>query len=86
MMKKKGQGLSLNMVVVGAISIVVVVVIIIFLMSNMQEQAKQREYASGASDCDGTIRNSVTECDMTGGKVLSGNYKNLNPGQVCCTK
>jgi len=90
MMKKKGQGLSLNMVVVGAISIVVVVVIIIFLMTNVQKQGQMREDASGSSSCKndegGMIRKSATTCYALDGQVLPGKFSDVNGTQVCCTK
>jgi hypothetical protein len=90
MMKKKAQGLSLNMVVVGAISIVVVVVIIIFVLANMQTQEQLRDDAKGGSTCGangGTIRTSATECyAVENGRVMTGTFSDVKGSEVCCTE
>jgi len=39
---KKSQGLSLNMIVIGAIALVVLVILITILVSNMRSQDEQR--------------------------------------------
>ena len=39
---KKSQGLSLNMIVIGAIALVILVILITILVSNMRSQDEQR--------------------------------------------
>ncbi|MDK2907692.1 MAG: hypothetical protein PWQ87_150 [Candidatus Woesearchaeota archaeon] len=83
-MKKNAQGLSLSMIVIGAIAIVVVVVVITFATNNLMKQRGAITETTEGGVCPGIVFNSTTECYMNGGEVVAGKFSNVKGGQVCC--
>ena len=80
---KKAQGLSLDMIVVGAIGLVVLVVIISIFVSSAQKSQKDIDAKQKGSDCstlfttDATYSSAITypsNCTMAGGEILIGKY------------
>lgn len=81
-MDKKGQGLSINTIVVSAIAVVVLVVIILVFTG------KIGVFNHTASDCvknSGTCVKDEVSCTSTGGRVMSYSCDDTkNP--ICCLK
>jgi len=80
---KKAQGLSLDMIVVGAIGLVVLVVIISIFVSSAQKNQKDIDEKQKGSDCstlfttDTTYSSAITypsNCTMADGEILIGKY------------
>lgn len=94
-MKKNAQGLSLSMIVIGAIAIVVVVVVITFTTNNLMRQRATITGTTEGEMCaktttDGVtiseVLNSASECYMIGGEVIPGTFSDVKGTQVCCKK
>ncbi|MDI3543758.1 MAG: hypothetical protein PWQ28_39 [Candidatus Woesearchaeota archaeon] len=83
-MKKNAQGLSLSMIVIGAIAIVVVVVVITFTTNNLMRQRATITGTTEGGKCPGDVVGSVTECQMIGGEVIPGTFSDVKGSQVCC--
>jgi len=86
-MKKNAQGLSLSMIVIGAIAIVVVVVVITFATNNLMKQRATMTESTEGIPCEGDGRkvlNSSSECYMRGGEVILGTFSDVKGTQVCC--
>ena len=79
---KKAQGLSLNMIVVGAIGLVVLVVIIAIFVSSAQKSQKDIDAKQKGLDCSKAITTSgygsaityPSNCTMASGEILIGKY------------
>jgi hypothetical protein len=81
---KKAQGLSLNMIVVGAIGLVVLVVIITIFVSSAQKSQKDIDEKQKGSLCNDTLFSGSNDigaaitypsnCTMAGGEILIGKY------------
>ncbi len=81
MKAKKAQGLSLNMIMVGAIGLVVLVVIIAIFVSSAQKSQKDIDAKQKGLDCDevATAGYSATitlptECAKVNGEIMIGKY------------
>ncbi|MFC1696734.1 hypothetical protein ACFL1H_00220 [Nanoarchaeota archaeon] len=91
---KKGQGLTLNTIVIAALVIIVLVVLTILIGSTLGWFAG--EVGPDVQKCDGTIggktyevKNSLTECAEAGGiQDVNKNYnaagEKIDFGQICC--
>jgi len=80
---KKAQGLSLNMIVVGAIGLVVLVVIIAIFVSSAQKSQKDIDAKQKGSLCDSTLNvgsgfgaaiTYPSDCTKASGEILIGKY------------
>jgi len=78
---KKAQGLSLNMIVVGAIGLVVLVVIIAIFVSSAQKSQKDIDAKQKGLDCDKVATGGYfatitlrTECAKANGEIMIGKY------------
>ncbi len=78
---KKAQGLSLNMIVVGAIGLVVLVVIIAIFVSSAQKSQKDIDAKQKGLDCSKATTtpflSAIThpaDCTKVGGEILIGKY------------
>jgi hypothetical protein len=92
---KRAQGLSLNMIVVGAIGLVVLVVIITIFTSGMigiQEDLKDKTCCSPKGGCeDKNIGGEVvtgSSCPDTVPNLVIGDFPDVSAagGQICCVK
>lgn len=78
---KKAQGLSLNMIVVGAIGLVVLVVIITIFVSSLQKSQDDITKTQTGSECSeaGGKMMYAADCNKVGGTAQIGTFKgNLN--------
>jgi len=89
--KRRAQGLSLEMIAIGAIAIVVLVIVITIFITSMQTNQANLEEATEGVTCGGTADGyvyevlSYDECMAKGGSVAMGTFNNVNPlTQVCC--
>ena len=76
---KKAQGLSLNMIVVGAIGLVVLVVIITIFVSSLQKSQDDITKTQTGSDCKvaGGKMMFPADCNKVGGTPQIGTFKGL---------
>jgi hypothetical protein len=95
MKTKKAQGLSLNMIVIGAIALVVLVVVITIFISGMRESRPKEEqtcaeangFLSAANVPNGVhFIISPTQCANIGGSPILGKFSDVAPPMVCCNK
>jgi hypothetical protein len=81
-MHTRGQGLSLNTIVIAAVVLIVLIVLIGFFTGYF---GKWTGTFQGATDqsCSGelTVKSS---CDPNIERQVFGNFKEVGPGQVCC--
>ena len=87
MMRTKGQGISLTVIVVAAVALLVLVVLsIIFIgrigpfskeTASCETQQGQCVFGDGPSAC-------LTENGGNGGTYVSGSSYTCDEGQVCC--
>lgn len=93
--KRRTQGLSLEMIAIGAIAIVVLVIVITIFITSMQSSQENLQEATEGIKCEGTTTIngedyvyevlSSKECMDKGGSVAIGSYSDLNPlTEVCC--
>lgn len=97
--KRRAQGLSLEMIAIGAIAIVVLVIVITIFITSMQTNQENLKEATEGVECKGTTvigsgDNKETyvyevlspeECSAKGGRIAMGTYKGVNPlTDVCC--
>ncbi len=81
---KKGQGLSLNVIIIAAIALIVLIVLVFILTGRMQI------FGKGLNDCE----SKGGECDSrTNCKALKGNVEipgtecgDVDSTRVCCLK
>jgi len=94
MENKKAQGLSLNMVVIGAIALIVLVVILVIFLTNMRPMSKLPKTASTCSQFT-TVNPSYTCSPNKWTKSCPSGYDNydkyiadatLHGGESCCCK
>lgn len=92
--KRRTQGLSLEMIAIGAIAIVVLVIVITIFITSMQSSQKNLEEATEGM-CEGKEATSGyeykvlshEECMNYGGSVVMGSFRDVNPlTDVCCLK
>ena len=96
MENKKAQGLSLNMVVIGAIALIILVVILVIFIGGMNPFKKQMKHApcsqlknknkqvSGCSWTDGSTCTSTNQEDYTA--YVTPEDATAHTGQICCCK
>ncbi len=84
-MNKKGQGLSLNTIIIAIIVIIVLVIIILITTGQLQKFTTATE-KQAPSDCvnSGGFCTSTESCESYGGSSLSG--VNCGEGRVCCVR
>lgn len=77
MKTKKAQGLSLDMIVVGAIGLVVLVVIITIFVSSLQKSQDDITKTQTGSDCEvaGGKMMYAADCNKVGGTPQIGTFK-----------
>lgn len=95
MKTKKAQGLSLNMIVIGAIALVVLVVVITIFISGARstrpKDVKSCAEANGFSEAS-AVPNGVhfiispTQCASIGGSPILGKFSDVTAPMVCCNK
>ena len=88
---KKGQGLSLNTIIIAAIVLIVLVVLWAIFTGRMgifskglKETTEQK--VNCASDLiGGTVKNDAAACTTAGGTTIAGSFGDVTGTQVCCT-
>lgn len=82
-LNSKAQGLSINVIILAALAIIILVVLTVMVVN------KTSSYGT-------TLKNvSETNCAPLGEpksigtincQIIAGNFRDLNPGEVCCKK
>jgi hypothetical protein len=85
-MKKKGQGLSLNTIIVAAIVLIVLVVLWAIFTGRMGVFSKGLTDVTKGQSCTeagGQERTEITGCSDSCTRIY-GNFKDLGAGEICC--
>ena len=90
---KKGQGLSLNTIIIAAIVLIVLVVLWAIFTGRMGVFTKglKEETEGPLTNCGtvgGTMQADKATCEGTtvGGTVIEGKFTDVTAPKVCCTK
>ena len=81
MKSKKGQGISINVIIVAAVALIVLVVLIAVFTGRIGIFGKEldKQTMPKCTDSGGTPM-VAQECSTP----IYGNYEDVNPGEVCC--
>lgn len=83
-MKKKADGLSINIIIIAAIALIVLVVLVAIFTGRMTIFGMNLDKINKGIDCPNS--NWKTSCDSDTEKILVGNFADAknNPGMSCC--
>jgi hypothetical protein len=87
---KKGQGLSMNVIIVAAIALVVLVVLVVLVLNQGGNLANATACEQTGGSCisfpgEGSIADYNKACDEAGiGTLVNYNPANCGQNQICC--
>ena len=85
MFKKRGQGLSINVIIIAIIALIVLVVLIAILTGKLGVfSAGVESVASCENACKGLGKDGGEDARCSGGQKIPGDYTDA-PAGCCCT-
>ncbi len=94
---KKGQGLSLNVIIIAALALIVLVVLVAIFTGKMGEwtanlKKQETKYCGpvpsdkqgSATSIDGRVVSSATGCDPATETQVYGVFEDVPPNRICC--
>lgn len=87
---KKGQGISLNVIIIAAIALIVLVVLVMIFTGRMNifgigvgkaTEVKCLDYENRESP---VVRDATAGCDSDNERQIFGAFTDVGAGQICC--